>query len=155
MMSRIRLEKWTVAGAALVFGLCAAPTARALDNSALDMLTLMQTKPSHFVLFDDGMKPLDFATARMVNICVQPQHTTPSPAEEIAAGSTLTAPAKPVPLSVIYDGKSATVRPGNCLAIKAKQVAMRPARDLERAAQDVPLTHYRDPELSGTITALR
>ncbi|MFN8624375.1 MAG: hypothetical protein U0587_00060 [Candidatus Binatia bacterium] len=144
-----------MAGAVLAFGLCAAPAARALDNSAVDMLTMMHTKPTQFVLFDDSIKPLDFAQPRTVNICLQPQNATASAAEEIAADSTLIAPAKPVPLLVTYDGRQAIVQPGSCLAVETQHLTIQPDRALERTAKDVPVTHYRHPELQGTVTVLR
>jgi len=150
-MKSLRLEKWVTAGAALLFGVCAASTAHALDNSALDMLTLMHTKPHHFVLFDDGMKQLNFSSKRSVNICVKPQRRTPTFADEVAEETAEVAPAKPVPLAITYDGRRATVRPGDCLIVEARHISIKPASDLERSAENVPITHYEDPDLSGRI----
>jgi hypothetical protein len=135
----------------LLFGVCTASTAHAIDNSPLDMLALMHTKPHHFLLFDDGMKQMDFTHQRFVNICVKSQRRTPSPADEIAEGTPLVAPAEPVPLAVTYDGRHATVLPGDCLGVEARHISVKPASDLERSAWNVPIAHYADPDLSGAI----
>jgi len=150
-MKSLRLEKWVMAGAALLFGVCTASTVHALDNSPLDMLTLMHAKPHHFVLFDDGMREVNFSSTRYVDICVKPQRRHPSLADEVSEGSTEIAPAKPVPIAITYDGNHATVEPGHCLGVEARHVSLRPASDLERSAQNVPLTHYEDPDLHGAI----
>src|SRR5574337_1971997 len=101
-MKRIQLEKWVTVGAALVIGLCVASTARALDNSALDMLAYMHQKPDQFVLFNDGIEPLDFSTPHFVRICLEPQRATPSRTEILAEDSPEIASARPGLLAVRY-----------------------------------------------------
>ena len=137
-------------------GLFAASPAFALDNSPVDMLALMYHRPNQFVLFDQSVEPMQFRTAHPMQICLKAERSRPSREQELDAGTTLTAPADPVPLAVSHNGVRSIVRPGDCLHLAAAtDVQISPARDLQRDSTKVPVSDYRDPDLLGTIHVVR
>ena len=115
-MTRLMIPIAITAAYAAVF----APAAQA--DSVSETLVELYSEADEFYLFDQqDVQVLDYKIARYVRICADKrQHM--------------------VPVEVRYDGKSAEVRPGDCMRIEAKRVSLAPADALES-----------NWDLSGTI----
>lgn len=102
---------------------CAAFLAPASNaDSASETLVELYSEPDEFYLFDQqDVQVLDYKSAREIRVCADKRRHM-------------------VPVEVRYDGKTAEVRPGDCMRIEAKRVSLAPADTLES-----------NWDLSGTI----